>query len=51
VDVLRDYVAGHVGAEALQQAAVGAALDDRVMGVFPRPLAYRGMPVWSTPRR
>lgn len=47
VQVLRDYVVGEAEATDLDVAASGAGLDERVLGEFPRPLRYRGEPVWS----
>ncbi|MPZ73040.1 MAG: hypothetical protein GEU74_07380 [Nitriliruptorales bacterium] len=50
VQVLRDYVVGDADAADLDVAASGAGLDERVLGEFPRPLRYRGEPVWSARR-
>lgn len=44
---LRRFVAGDGSPEELAAAAAGSRLDDRVLGVFPPPLRYLGMPVWT----
>lgn len=51
VDVLRDFVAGDADSSDLANAAAGAGLEDRVLGVFPPPLRYRGAPVWAARHR
>lgn len=47
---VRDYVAGHLGAEDLDRLAHGYALEWRVVGDFPRRLRYVGQPVWHQRR-
>lgn len=47
VAALRRFVAGDGEAEELAAAAEGAALDDRILGVFPPAVRYLGAPVWS----
>ena len=51
VDVLRDFVAGDADTADLAEAAEGAGLDARVLGIFPPPLRYRGAPVWAARHR
>lgn len=51
VDVLRRFVAGEIEAGALDEAADGSDIADRVLGVFPEPLRYIGRPVWSERHR
>lgn len=51
VDVLRDFVAGDAEPEDVAQAAAPAGLDERVLGVFPATLAYRGAPIWTARNR
>jgi hypothetical protein len=47
VDLLRRYVAGDAGAEALDRAGCAVGVEARVLGTFPHPLRYLGAPVWS----
>jgi hypothetical protein len=51
VDVLRDFVAGDAEPEDVAQAAAPAGLEERVLGVFPISLSYRGAPIWSARHR
>lgn len=51
VEVLRRFVAGEIEAGALDEAADGSDITDRVLGVFPEPVRYIGRPVWSERRR
>jgi hypothetical protein len=44
---LRRFVCGDSSREELAAAAEGSELDDRILGVFPAPVAYLGSPVWS----
>ena len=50
VAVLRDFVVGDAEPADLDSAAAGASLDERVLGEFPKPMQYRGAPVWSARR-
>lgn len=50
VDVLRRFVAGDAAAEELAAAAVGATVDQRVLGLFPPTAGYLGQPVWRQRR-
>lgn len=50
VAVLRDFVVGDAQPADLDTAAAGAGLEDRVLGEFPKPMQYRGEPVWSARR-
>lgn len=46
-DVLRAWVAGDVDTDELVAAAAGHDLEERVLGAFEEPVAYRGTPVWG----
>lgn len=46
-DVLRAYVAGDIDDDELDHTARGYAFEWRVLGEFPAPLRYVGLPVWS----
>lgn len=48
VTALRRFVAGDGTREELAVAAEGSMVDDRVLGVFPSPMCYLGVPVWSS---
>ncbi len=48
VAALRRFVAGDGTREELAVAAEGSLVDDRVLGVFPSPMCYMGVPVWSS---
>jgi hypothetical protein len=50
VTALRRFVAGDAEAADLDVVASAAGLDHRVLGEFPKPLRYRGEPVWSARR-
>lgn len=47
VDLLREFVAGDAGEDALEAVATAAEMDARVVGLFPAPMRYLGNPVWS----
>ena len=47
VDTLRQFVAGDADADDLARTAERCALSDRVVGVFPDPLRYLGIPIWA----
>jgi hypothetical protein len=47
VEVLRRFVAGDATAAELDRAAAGAGVRQRVIGLFPAPVRYVGVPVWS----
>jgi hypothetical protein len=47
VEVLRRFVAGDATAAELDRAAAGAGVRQRVVGLFPAPVRYLGVPVWS----
>lgn len=47
VAALRSYVAGDGTREDLAGAAENSPLDERVLGVFPAPMRYLGVPVWT----
>jgi hypothetical protein len=47
VEVLRRFVAGDATAAELDHAAAGAGVRQRVVGLFPAPVRYLGVPVWS----
>lgn len=51
VDVLRRFVAGDLGADDVAGAAHDIAFGQRVIGLFPSPLRYIGVPVWTQRRR
>lgn len=51
VDTLRRFVAGELEAGALDKAADGSDMTDRILGVFPEPVRYIGSPVWSDRHR
>ena len=51
VDALRRFVAGELDSGALDEAADGSDISDRVLGVFPEPVRYIGSPVWGDRRR
>ncbi|MBA2576360.1 MAG: hypothetical protein H0V05_06905 [Euzebyaceae bacterium] len=44
---LRGFVSGDVAAEELGAAADQAGMAHRVLGRFPAPVRYLGMPVWA----
>ncbi|MBW3657558.1 MAG: hypothetical protein KY457_02895 [Actinobacteria bacterium] len=46
-DVLRTYVAGDVDDDELDSVAHGYGFEWRVVGEFPAPLRYVGLPVWG----
>lgn len=48
VETLRRFVAGDVSPERLSAVAAAAGVDERVIGLFPPPMRYLGMPVWSS---
>jgi hypothetical protein len=50
IAVLRRFVVGDADTTDLAEAALGAGLEQRVLGEFPDPLRYRGEPVWSARR-
>ncbi|MGH8909730.1 MAG: hypothetical protein ACRD0K_25375 [Egibacteraceae bacterium] len=47
VEVLRRFVAGDATAAELDAAAAGTGVRQRVVGLFPAPVRYLGVPVWS----
>jgi len=47
VAALRRYVAGDGTREDLAGAAEDSPVDERVLGVFPSPMRYLGVPVWT----
>jgi len=47
VAALRRFVAGDGTREDLAGAAEGSPVDERVLGVFPSPMRYLGVPVWT----
>lgn len=49
--LLRRWIVDEAPVEALAAVAGRAALDQRVLGVFPDPLRYLGAPVWSAHAR
>lgn len=50
VEVLRRFVAGDADAEEVAAAAVGASIEERVLGLFPTRTGYLGQPVWGQRR-
>lgn len=50
VEVLRRFVAGDADADEVAAAAVGASVEQRVIGLFPTRTAYIGQPIWSQRR-
>lgn len=47
VEVLRRFVAGDAPPEELAEAAAGATVEERVLGLFPPTAGYLGQPVWT----
>jgi hypothetical protein len=47
VRTLRRFVAGDAPSEELAAVAAHAGVEERVLGEYPRPMRYRGRPVWS----
>jgi hypothetical protein len=47
VDTLRRFVAGDASTSDLAATAATTGVDDRILGLFPRPIAYRGAPIWA----
>jgi hypothetical protein len=47
VEVLRQFVAGDATPAELDKVASGAGVGQRVVGLFPKPIRYLGVPVWS----
>lgn len=47
VATLRAFVAGDAAAERLAEVAARAGMEERVVGLFPDPVRYLGVPVWS----
>lgn len=50
VSMLRRFVAGDAGTDDLADAARQAGVDDRVLGLYPDPMRYRGQPLWTARR-
>lgn len=46
--VLRAYVAGDLDDEVLDRRAHGYPLSSRVVGEYPAPVSYVGLPVWGS---
>jgi hypothetical protein len=48
VTTLRRFVAGDAGADDLVAAARETGIDERVIGLYPDPMRYRGNPLWAS---
>lgn len=46
-DALRAYVAGDIDDDELDRTAHGYAFEWRILGEFPPPLRYVGLPLWG----
>jgi hypothetical protein len=49
-DALAGWVAGTRTSAELVEIAAATRIEDRVLGAFPQPAAYRGRPYWGSGR-
>lgn len=47
VGLLPRFVAGEIDADELEDAAAGAGIDERILGLLPPRVHYVGAPVWA----